>query len=230
MRSILRPEGTGGSQNETTKVYNLIILDESGSMQAIKIPTINGFNELIQSIKNSLKATPEIEQYVNFFSFNGEGIKEHLPLIHASHLKGLNEDNYQPESMTPLYDAIGHAVNKLRAAIANENKYNVLVTILTDGEENASKEYGHKAISALIKDLKGQNWVFTYIGANHDVEKTASSLNINNHLHFYATAAETEKMFNKNSKSRDAYMSRLKNKVDDPGKNFFEQEGESEKY
>jgi len=38
----------------------------------------------------------------------------------------------------------------------------------------------------MILALKSQGWVFTYIGANHDVEKTAVSLNINNHLHFEA--------------------------------------------
>ncbi len=60
------------------KVFNLIILDESGSMESIKMATINGFNELMQSIKHSMKEDPEIDQFVQFFSFNGGGIKEQL--------------------------------------------------------------------------------------------------------------------------------------------------------
>ncbi len=91
----------------------------------------------------------------------------------------------------------------------------MLVTILTDGEENASKEYSFLAIAALIKERKSKGWVFTYIGANHNVDGTAISLNINNHLHFRANDADTKKMFEKNTSSRQRYMNKIKTgKVD----------------
>lgn len=209
--------------NPTVKrVYNLVILDESGSMESIKKPTIEGFNELIQSIKHSLKESPEIGQYVNFYSFNGGGIKEHLPLIDATHLTYLSEKNYQPDNMTPLYDAIGYAVNRLKAAIEKETDYSVLVTILTDGQENVSKEYTFEAVASLIKDLKSKGWVFTYIGANHDVETTAMNLNINNHLHFNATVGETKEMFSKNSMSRNAYIAKIKRGEQNLNENYFQ--------
>lgn len=210
-----------------SKVYNLIILDESGSMQSIKQPTINGFNELIQSIKHSLKTDPEIDQWVSFFSFSGAGIKEHLPLVHASHLTYLSDENYQPDNATPLYDAIGLAVNKLKTAIKDENSFSVLVTILTDGEENCSTEYSFAAIAALINELKEKGWVFTYIGANHNVEKTAASLNINNHLHFYATDEGTSAMMAKNISSRRNYISKLKSGKGDITSNYFEEDGKN---
>jgi hypothetical protein len=205
------------------KVYNLIILDESGSMEAIKQATIQGFNELLQSIKHSLIENPEIGQFVNYYSFNGGSIKELLPLNDASLLNYLNEENYRPDNMTPLYDAIGLAVNRLKKSIQNQSNYSVLVTILTDGEENASTEYTHKAIAALISDLRNQGWVFTYIGANHNVEQTAFSLNINNHLHFNANDEETRAMFSTTSDSRKRYMDKIKTGEKDLGEGFFKE-------
>ena len=204
-----------------TKVYNLIILDESGSMESIKQGTINGFNELMQSIKHSMKENPEISQYVNFFSFNGAGIKEQLRLSNAENLRYLSEARYKPDHMTPLYDAIGYSVNKLRGALEKETGYSVLVTILTDGEENASKEYSFEAIGSLINDLRSKGWVFTYIGANHDVERTAISLNINNHLHFHANVEDTKAMFLKNKTSRNKYMDKVKRGQSDLQSDFF---------
>lgn len=124
--------------------------------------------------------------------------------------------------MTPLYDAIGMASNKLNNALEKESDYSVLVTILTDGEENNSKEYTKAAIHALITALKSKGWVFTYIGANHDVEKQAFSLNITNHLHFTASDEDTAAMFTKNSESRRAYMGKVKrNEKDDLQENYF---------
>ena len=204
------------------KVFNLIILDESGSMESIKEPTINGFNELIQGIKHSLKENPGIEQFINFFSFNGQGIKEHLPLCRAEHLNFLSRDKYVPDHMTPLYDAIGFTVNQLKKSIENETQYSVLVTILTDGEENHSKEYRFEDVAALIADMKSKGWVFTYIGANHNVEQTAVSLNINNHLQFDATEEDVEQMFEKNNNSRKKYMQKIQSGLPDLSKDFFD--------
>jgi hypothetical protein len=193
-----------------SKVYNLIILDESGSMESIKQPTINGFNELLQSIKRSAGESPEIEQWVNAYSFNGIIIKEQVALTKAGEQKLLTTDIYRPDDMTPLYDAIGIAVNNLQKALHNKTGYSVLVTILTDGEENNSKEYTSASIGALITALKSKGWVFTYIGANHNVEKTAISINISNHLSFNSNPDEVNQVFEKNDRSRKAYMDKVK--------------------
>lgn len=57
------------------KIFNLIILDESGSMQSIKQPTIDGFNETVQTIKGIQQQHPEEEHYITLVTFNGLGIK-----------------------------------------------------------------------------------------------------------------------------------------------------------
>lgn len=212
------------TKSTITKVYNLIILDESGSMESIKQSTINGFNELVQSIRNSAKETSEIKQFVNVFSFNGIKIKEQLELTNAMEAKEISAKTYQPNDNTPLYDAIGFAVNKLRVAIHSETGYKVLVTIITDGEENSSKEYTHAAIAALINELKNRDWVFTYIGANHDVEKVSFSLNITNHMSFQATVEDTAVMYQKNTRSREKFMDKIKRNETNVSENFFDEE------
>ena len=102
------------------KVFNLIIVDESGSMESIKHATITGFNELIQSIHFEAKKDPELEQYIQFYSFNSGGIREQIPLGRVGELTRLDETNYRPNNMTPLYDAIGYATGKLRFVLEKE--------------------------------------------------------------------------------------------------------------
>jgi hypothetical protein len=191
------------------QIHNLIVLDESGSMQSIKQPTINGFNEVVQTIKGARDKFPEQEHFISLFTFNGDGIKPKLYRQAISELQEINEDIYQPNSMTPLLDAIGISVSKLKYDLAGALDTNVLVTILTDGEENASQEYSGKQVKQLIEEQKAQGWTFTYIGANHDVEKVALSLSINNSLKFEATVEGTNKMFAKEKSSRMNYLYKI---------------------
>src|SRR4051794_19867919 len=136
--------------NNKHQVHNLIILDESGSMESIKKTIIQGFNEIVQTVKGIEKEFPEQEHFISLVSFNGLGHK----LLHfidpANKLDQIDETRYKPGASTPLYDAIGFSINKLRQALQGQTDYNVLVTILTDGEENASKEFSGNDIRKLI--------------------------------------------------------------------------------
>jgi len=208
-----------------TKVYNLIILDESGSMASMQQPTMSTFNELIQSIAGETTKIDSQEQWINFFSFNGLGIKEQLTLQKVSSLLLLKEENYRPDSMTPLFDAIGHAANKLILALAKEKDYVVLVTILTDGEENDSNEYSGAQISTMINSLKKKNWVFTYIGTNQDVAKEAAKINITNHLYFAAPEMASKAVLSKELNARARFYKKLEENPDSAVQdNYFDAE------
>ena len=87
--------------------------------------------------------------------------------------------------------------------------YNVLVTIMTDGEENASKEYTGYDIKKQIEELKLNRWTFTYIGADHDVEKFAMSISITNTMTFQKDEANMKDMFVKETKARFNYSERI---------------------
>lgn len=209
------------------KVFNLIILDESGSMDSIKATTISGFNEIIQTIKEVEKQFPEQEHFVSFVTFNGVGIKTLLFNQPVATIKLIDEKQYQPNSSTPLYDAMGLSFNKLRVSLLDLTDYNVLVTILTDGEENSSREYNGKNIKNLIEDLKTKNWTFTYIGTNHDIEKLAESLSIDNKHYYMATDLGMKHMFDIEMNSRIAFSKKIRLKQD-LQKNYFEDDSTDE--
>ncbi len=161
--------------NNTQKIINLIIVDESGSMSSIAKPTISGFEELLSCIRSNQERYPNQEHYISFVTFNSQGIKyiseNSVPIKCFDYDLGMH---FEPSGLTPLNDAIGQSVMKLKLELKNQENYNVLVTILTDGEENCSNEFTNHSIRSLINELKvGGNWAFSFIGTDFDVEKSA---------------------------------------------------------
>ncbi|MHC1706864.1 MAG: hypothetical protein AB9842_04990 [Bacteroidales bacterium] len=207
----------------TQTVYNLIILDESGSMESIKQATINGFNEVAQTIHTLEKQFPEQRHYISLVSFNGSGIRTLIDKEPAHTLREINASKYQPNASTPLFDAIGLSVSRLRYDVQENERARFLVTILTDGEENASQEYKGYQIKAMISELTKKGWTFTYIGANHDVEKTAFSLSISNTLTFQSNDEDMKMMFEKEKQARGRFSQRIRNK-EDLTDNFYQSE------
>lgn len=190
-----------------TRIFNLIILDESGSMQSIKPAAINGMNETVQSIRAAQKKHEDQEHVVTLVSFNSSTIKTIYDCVPSAEVKELTDNDYIPDCCTPLYDAMGHAINALRPKVGSEDK--VLVTVITDGEENSSTEYSGKAIKALVEELKGKGWVFAYIGANQDVEKVAATISVTNVLNFTASNIGTGVMMHRLAKARSAMFDRI---------------------
>jgi uncharacterized protein YegL len=196
------------------QVHNLIILDESGSMESIKEIIIQGFNEIVQTVKGIEKNFPEQEHFISLVSFNGWGQK----LLHfidpVSKLEQIDATRYQPAASTPLFDAMGFSLGKVRQVLEGKSDYDVLVTILTDGEENASKEYSGQAIKRLIDELKMNHWTFTYIGTDHDVEKFAATISIHNTISFSKDVEGVKDMITNESKARYKYSQNIREKKD----------------
>lgn len=190
-----------------TRIHNLIILDESGSMESIKRAAINGMNETVQSIRDAQKKHGDQEHIVSLVSFNSSEIKGIYDCVPVAEVKELTDKEYVPDCCTPLYDAMGLSLNHLRAKVNDEDK--VLVTIITDGEENSSSEYNSAAIKALVDSLKEKGWVFAYIGANQDVLKVAQTISVTNVMNFASTDFGTGSAFASLRKSRDRMFSRI---------------------
>ena len=205
-----------------TKIFNLIIIDESGSMQSIKKQAIDSVNETIQSISAAAKKYENQEHIVSLVTFHDD-VKTVYECVPVKEVEELTADTYQPKCCTALYDAMGMSLNALRPKVADDDK--VLVTVVTDGYENASKEYSSKAIKALVDELKANGWVFAYIGANQDVEAVAASISITNTLNFEATCAGTTAMGKKLQSSRSHWFDKIARGLSSPAEdncNFFE--------
>jgi hypothetical protein len=205
-----------------TQVFNLIILDASGSMLPIQQTIINTFNELIQSIQASEQRGPDIPLWIKLVRFNGNGIHEITPVSPAKDAVLLNTDNYQPSHFTPLYDAIGISVTKLQAFLEQRESYRVLVTIITDGEENRSTEYTALSIQHLVTSLEEQGWLFTYMGANHQVKRVADLLKISAYRQFDASdKGMIDSMLDFNH-ARERFVDSIRNRVMFDKSTFFE--------
>ena len=193
------------SENQGKKVYNLIIVDESGSMSIIRNEALAGLNETIETCQKMQEMHPEMEQRITLISFDSGHFKVHMDNEPAMKARKLTVEDYRPNAATPLYDAIGKGIAKLNAQ--TEAGENVLVTIITDGEENCSQEYNLKMVKTLIEKQKAQGWTFTLIGTdNLDVEGMAGALSIDNHLEFTEDAESTKVMFAKERKARTRFM------------------------
>ena len=179
---------------QKTKVHNLLIIDESASMQCLHKTTIDSINDTIRAIKSGNNANSGCVQHISLFTFNGLGVKMHMFDQPSTQVPELTYDQYRPNAQTPLYDCIGQAVGMVRTAIKHEeSNVKVIVTILTDGYENGSKKYCEKSVSALIEFMKFRGWIFNYVGANHDVAKVCKSLNITNYYIFQNSPQELQK-------------------------------------
>ena len=175
-------------------VYNLIIVDESGSMCLIEQQAFAGMNETIQTVQQLQKKYPEIEQRITLMTFETGKRRYHLDNVPAKQAHVLRPGEYRPGGGTPLYDAVGEGIAKVNAVCGVDDE--VVVTIITDGEENSSMEYNHKMVKNLIEKMKKQGWTFAFIGTdNLDVSGMAQSLGIDSHLSFSEDAAGTQLKF-----------------------------------
>jgi hypothetical protein len=142
----------------------IFILDRSGSMDSCRDDTIGGFNSLVNDQK-PLGGTMTLVQFDHEYLVSYDSV-----LIDK--VDHLTTETFQPRGSTALLDAIGKTL-KLYG-----DKPVATVVILTDGQENASKEYTKAHIKDLIDQKTKDGWTFMYVGANQDAFAEAGSMGI----------------------------------------------------
>ena len=194
-----------------TQIYNLIILDKSGSMSSIAKAAIAGFNETAGGIRSAQERFKDTqEHFVSLMIFCNCEKRLVYDKVPVNEVKELTSKEYQPCCCTPLYDAMGISINALFKDIKDKEDATAAVTVITDGLENASKEYSGSAIKALVEQMKEQEgWNFAYIGTNQDVEATAASLNIDNRMTFIDDDAGMREAWEKERKAKMSMFGRL---------------------
>jgi len=159
------------------KTELVFILDKSGSMSGLEDDTIGGYNAMLNKQQ---KEEGEAIVTTVLFDDNYEIIHDRTNL---KEIKPLTEKEYFVGGTTALLDAVGITINKIVNATKNTKKEHqadkVMFVIITDGMENASREYKDKKIKAMIENQKEKyNWEFIFLGANIDAVKTAASYGI----------------------------------------------------
>lgn len=149
-------------QEERSILINFV-LDKSGSMDVIREATISGFNEFLrEQQEEGGKAAMTLTLFDTFFTTveRATPIHEVRPLDHGA---------YRPGGMTALYDAIGHTMRITDDYVAERKPDQVLFVIMTDGQENASREFDRTAILRMIEERQqSAGYEFIYLGANQD--------------------------------------------------------------
>ena len=172
------------SKNTVTKDKNqqkmelVFILDKSGSMSGLESDTIGGFNSMLEKQKKEKNRNT----YVTTVLFDNE-YKLLYSHTSISEVKPLTEKEYSPGGTTALLDAIGRTISQVKseqARLSSKDKAKkVLFVIITDGMENASKEYNLTTVRRLIEaQNKNEKWEFIFLGANIDAIGTAENLGI----------------------------------------------------
>ena len=200
---------------EKTTIHNLLILDESGSMHAIYNEALSGANETIQTIRSAQAAFPDQDHRFTFVTFNTAGdyfgsqgnIKTVLDDVPVREVRDLTDKDYRPNACTPLYDAMGVSITALEKRFKEGDR--ALVTVITDGLENASREYSRTAVKAMVDRLREKGWTFVYIGANQDAIEVAKGLNIRNSIQWESDTAGARKMFSRVNVSRKKYYEKM---------------------
>ena len=195
------------SSNNKTKVYNVIIMDRSGSMWDIRKSAIMGFNEVLGGVKAAQQKFADTqEQLITLVLFDSSEINPVYWNADPVKAEPLTEETYVPGASTPLYDAMGKTLTRLERELKGDQNHSVLVTVITDGYENSSREFTGSAIKALVEHLKEQGWSFAYMGTDHDVHGVSVSLSITNVIQFQKTEKDTLETFRKERHARERFM------------------------
>lgn len=198
------------------KTFINIVLDESYSMDATKRATISGFNEYVGSFRNRDNV------FVTLTKFNTSShvVYSDVP---AKNVPDLNGDSYRPYGGTALFDAVADSCAAMERFVTHRDR--VLVVIITDGEENSSKEVRTKdAIKNVIRNKENLgNWTFTYLAANQDAWSTGMNLGMNkgNTFTWVSTPQGTSYAYNIMTRSTANYLDSNVQSVND----FYENEG-----
>lgn len=172
-----------------------MLLDRSGSMESIKTDIIGGFNNFISEQKKE-----QGELTVTLAQFDSESYDLLNDFSPIDKVTRLDEKNFQPRASTPLNDSLAKLIidtgNKLATMEESNRPEKVIVIVMTDGYENASKEQTKHSIKAMIeRQEKDYSWKFVYLGANQDSFAEGNSRGIASTMNFAASKAGTTAMY-----------------------------------
>lgn len=185
------------------RMYVTFLLDETGSMANIAGPTISGLNEYLDTLRSDPNADEIRFTLITFNTARTRTIYRGEPL---DNVKPFPQEDYDPQAMTPLYDACVRAIHDTQEAVG-DSRARVVVVFQTDGMENRSKVYDFATLKRLINQHRLQGWEFVFLGADFDAYPLAHDLGIQkSHVVNYGrTVVHTRETFSNLAANTRAY-------------------------
>ena len=164
---------TENNENNEKNFLNIrVVLDRSGSMSNCVYQTIDALNGYLIGLQKE-----HTEGVVTVSLFDSQSIDIGVDKVQIKDLSPLDYSFLTPRASTPLYDAIGAGIYEHSSYDATKEDKKVLV-IVTDGYENASREYTGEAIKKLVEEKEEAGWLIVYLGSDHDIYKQTRMMGI----------------------------------------------------
>lgn len=179
------------------------LLDETGSMGSCREATIGGFNEYI----NTQRGQPG-KCLLTLTKFDTTGLKTPYTDIDIQLVPHLDTNTYIPGQSTNLFDAIGTRIVSLEQRLQTHNwpaQPHVLFIIMTDGQDNASREHSAASIKTFTSKKESEGWTFVYLGANQDAWKVGETFGMSKGNTMTYNTAQTRETMRSLSESQTAY-------------------------
>lgn len=214
------------NQEERTILINFV-LDKSGSMDVIRNATISGFNEFLG---DQQREGGKALMTLTLFDTRFDTVANAVPI---AKIRPLDASTYIPDGMTALYDAMGHTMQMTDSFVAVNKPDQVLFVVMTDGEENSSREFSHRRIFDMIAERQDKaGYEFIYLGANQDsyAVSTGMGMRSGRSLDYVQTDVESRNTMRRVSANVKAYRRSGEKTMDDQAffSPEFEQQGEGE--
>ena len=186
----------GKKSKKKTLTEIVCVLDRSGSMNSIIDDAIGGFNTFLQDQKELDEGMARMT--IAMFDDDYELICESKDI---QDVEDFTRNTYVPRGSTALNDAIGKTITTVGEIFNKRDKKdkpdNVVFVILTDGRENASREYQIDRVKELIgQNEKDNNWKFIFLSSDVDAFTQGSSFGISHTSHMVKTGKGTRSAYN----------------------------------
>lgn len=153
-----------------------ILLDRSGSMQSLWVEALSSVNAFAKELANKTDG-PVVDSHVTLAVFDSQEalqfdvLRKKQP---ALHWEKVTDKDASPRGMTPLLDAMVRIISLAES----DNPDKAVIVVMTDGQENASREVTRDGVKAALDRVKAKGWETVFLGANFDNIADASSVGV----------------------------------------------------
>jgi Mg-chelatase subunit ChlD len=211
--------------NPSPDTHIVVLLDRSGSMESIAPDVIGGYNRFIAEQREN-----GADAKVTLVQFDSKDPHEVIhEAISISAVPRLTEKNFIPRASTPLLDATGQLIAKIRERQALDSrrpdeKDEIVFVTITDGEENQSREYTLAQTREMIANCEKDGWTFVFLSAGLDAYGEAHGMGVSSGKTraFRATKDGTEMAFSALSMNMSALRDKKRRNLDTSNDDFFD--------